>query len=108
MTPTEEINEWITKYGSERDALNVAIGRLAGLERAFAAYRAAVSSDEAVQTITRMVQEQETHLNMISHEQHERRKLIDIAATLKNRAEAAEAKLAEAEARNTRLIEALR
>lgn len=28
MSVTEEINQWITEYGSERDALNVALAKL--------------------------------------------------------------------------------
>ena len=28
MTITEQINEWIAKYGNERDALNVALAKL--------------------------------------------------------------------------------
>ncbi len=32
MTPTEEIDKWIAEHGSERDALNIAIARLAALE----------------------------------------------------------------------------
>lgn len=28
MTPTEELNKWIAEFGSERDALNVALARL--------------------------------------------------------------------------------
>jgi len=32
MTPTEEIDKWIAEHGNERDALNVAISRLAQAE----------------------------------------------------------------------------
>lgn len=34
MTATEEIEEWIARYGSERDALNVALSRLRAEHRA--------------------------------------------------------------------------
>jgi hypothetical protein len=33
MNATEEINDWIKKYGSERDALNVAILKIHLLEK---------------------------------------------------------------------------
>jgi hypothetical protein len=31
LTPTEEIDEWVYKYGGTRDALNVALAKLAAL-----------------------------------------------------------------------------
>ena len=38
MTPTEQIDQWIAEHGSARDALNVALARLAqsqkGIEKA--------------------------------------------------------------------------
>lgn len=36
MIATEEINEWVEKYGSERDALNVALAKLLQAEKELA------------------------------------------------------------------------